>query len=215
MPPLVAFTTEHVTRLTGLSPRVLRYWEETGVFAASYINEDPHRPYRRLYSFRDVVGLRTLAILRRTYRVELDELRRVGQYLTQHQDAPWASMRFRVSGRHVVFPDPASGVPVSGKPWRQAVIELDLEDIARNVETEAARLRERTPEDYGRITRHRYVNHNARVISGTRIPTSAIWNFYEDGYDTEAIIAEYPQLRAEDIEAAIAHERHVREQRAA
>lgn len=215
MAPLLAFTTDHITRLTGLSPRVLRYWEETDVFSASYVSENVRRPYRRLYSFRDVVGLRTLAELRRTHHVELEELRQVGRFLSSHQDAPWSSLRFRVAGRHVVFDDPETGVAVSGKPLRQSVVEFDLEDIARQVETDAAQLRERLPEDFGQVSRHRYVNHNAWVISGTRIPTSAIWNFHQDGFDNEAIIAEYPQLRLEDVEAAIDHERELREQSAA
>ena len=215
MAPLLAFTAEHVSRLTGLSSRVLRYWEETGVFSASYVSEDARRPYRRLYTFRDVVGLRTLAILRRTHRVELEELRRVGRFLSTYEDAPWSSLRFRVAGRHVVFDDPETGVVVSGKPLRQAVVEFNLEDIARQVETDADQLRQRLPEDFGQISRHRYVNHNAWVISGTRIPTSAIWNFHEEGFDNEAIIAEYPQLRLEDVEAAIDHERELREHRAA
>lgn len=116
----------------------------------------------------------------------------------------------RIAGRHVVFDDPETGVAVSGKPFRHAVVEFDFAEVARNTENEAAKLRERVPEDIGEITRHRYVNHNAWVISGTRIPTSAIWNFHEAGYSAEQIIAEYPQLYPEDVESAIAHERTLR-----
>jgi uncharacterized protein (DUF433 family) len=211
MAPLLAFTTDHVRRLTGLSPRVLRYWEETGVFRASYIDERPRRPYRRLYTFRDVVSLRTLATLRRQHKVDLDELRKVGRYLAQHGNAPWASLRFRLAGRHVVFDDPEVGVAIVGRPLGQSVILIDLEEIALDTEAEAAALRDRTPSELGKVTRHRHVNHNAWVIAGTRIPTSAIWNYYEDGYDIDEIIFEYPQLRRVDIEAAIAHERRLRE----
>jgi DNA-binding transcriptional MerR regulator len=215
MPPLLAFTSQHVQRLTGLSPRVLRYWEETGVFHASYVDDCPRRPYRRLYTFRDVVALRTLSLLRREHRIGLDELRKVGAFLAEHRDAPWASLRFRVAGRHVVFDDPEAGVPVTGKPLRQAVIPIDLDDIARETEADAARLRERLPDDFGRVVRHRYINHNAWVIAGTRIPTTAIWNFHEAGFDTDAIIREYPQLRPVDVAAAIAHETQRLERRAA
>jgi DNA-binding transcriptional MerR regulator len=215
MPPLLAFTTDHVRRLTGLSPRVLRYWEETDVFHASYTDDHPRRPYRRLYSFRDVVSLRTLALLRRQHNVELDELRKVGRFLAKHADASWASLRFRLAGRHVVFDDPETGVAVSGRPLGQAVIPFELEEIAREAEADAKRLRERVPEDFGRIARHRYVLHNAWVVAGTRIPTSAIWSFAEEGYDSDAIMREYPQLQQVDIDAAIAHERRLRQDAAA
>jgi uncharacterized protein (DUF433 family) len=215
MAPLLAFTTEHVHRLTGLSPRVLRYWEETGVFRATYVDEQPRRPYRRLYTFRDVVSLRTLAVLRREHRVGLDELRKVGAFLARHKDAPWASLRFRVAGRHVVFDDPETGIPVAGKPLRQAVIPVDLAEIARETEVDAAQLRERLPEDFGRVTRHRHINHNAWVIAGTRIPTSAILDFHESGFSVEEILREYPELRPVDVEAAMAHEHRLRERLAA
>ena len=215
MTPLLAFTTEHVQRLTGLSSRVLRYWEQTGVFHASDVGDHAGRPYRRLYTFRDVVSLRTLALLRRQHRVDLDELRKVGRFLAEHADAPWAAPRFRLAGRHAVFDDPEAGVPVTSKPLRQSVIPIELAEIARETEADAARMRERRPEDFGRVTRHRYVNHNARVIAGTRIPTSAIWAFHEAGYSTVAIIREYPQLRPCDAEAAIDHERRHRGRTAA
>lgn len=211
MAPLLAFTTEHVQRLTGLTPRMLRYWDETGVFHASYVDEHSRRPYRRLYSFRDVVGLRTLAILRREHRVPLDELRKVGAFLARHKDAPWASLRFQVAGRRIVFDYPEAGVPVASKPFRQSVIPINLAQIARETESEAARLRERLPTDFGRVTRHRHINHNAWVIAGTRIPTAEVLDFHEAGYSTEEILREYPQLRVEDVLAALDHERQLRE----
>jgi uncharacterized protein (DUF433 family) len=214
MAPLLAFTSEHVQRLTGLSPRVLRYWDETGVFHASYVDEHPRRPYRRLYTFRDVVGLRTLAILRREHRVPLEELRKVGGFLSRHKDAPWASLRFQVAGRRVVFEDPEAGVPVASKPFRQSVIPIDLAQIAQETEVEAARLRERLPTDFGHVARHRHINHNAWVIAGTRIPTAAILDFHEAGYSTEDILREYPQLCADDVKAALDHERELRERAA-
>src|SRR5438445_302961 len=128
MAPLLAFTGHQVERLTGLSPRVLRYWEETEVFRASYIDDRPHRPYRRIYSFRDVVSLRTLALLRK--RVPLDELRRVGQYLSDRYEAPWAELRFGVIGRRVVFPDPATGEWVFARPANQKFFQVMVEEIA-------------------------------------------------------------------------------------
>lgn len=50
----------------------------------------------------------------------------------------------------------------------------------------AARLRDRQAEQLEQIFRNRYVVHNAWVISGTRIPTSAVWNFHQAGYSPEA-----------------------------
>ncbi len=215
MPPLLAFTSEHVQRLTNLAASTLRYWEETDVFRASHVDERPHRPYRRLYTFSDLVGLRTLALLRREHKIGLDELRKVGQFLAAHHQRPWSEVRFGVQAGHVVFPDPTTGLLVAGKPFGQAVIEIDVQAIARGAEADAAKLRERLPEDVGKITRHRYVQQNAWVIAGTRIPTSAIWNYHAAGYDTDAIVEAYPRLMPADVAAALAHEHTLRQEHAA
>ena len=47
----------------------------------------------------------------------------------------------------------------------------------------------------------------ATVIKGTRVLTRAIKNFHDEGYDTAAIVRQYPQLTAKDIAAALEYER--------
>ncbi|MEA2529827.1 MAG: hypothetical protein QOG89_1471 [Thermomicrobiales bacterium] len=210
LPAPVAYTGRQVEKLTGLSERVLRYWEETDVFRATYVDDLPRRPYRRIYSFRDVVSLRTLAILRRDHKVKLEELRRVGQYLTRFYQAPWAELGFRVAGRHVAFRDPDTGEWVSGKPLGQRFIAFDLEDVRRTTEAEASELNRRRPDDIGRLVRHRHVVQNSWVVAGTRVPASAIWNFHEAGYDVDRILQAYPRLTEEDVCRALDHERRLR-----
>jgi uncharacterized protein (DUF433 family) len=58
------------------------------------------------------------------------------------------------------------------------------------------------------------VLNNTPVVAGTRVPTEAIWNFHEAGYDTDAIIREYPQITAADVRAAIMYEESRRPRRA-
>jgi uncharacterized protein (DUF433 family) len=53
----------------------------------------------------------------------------------------------------------------------------------------------------------RVPGHNAWVIEGTRISTSAIWNFHQAGYSTKAMINQYTGLTTTDVRAAIAFER--------
>jgi DNA-binding transcriptional MerR regulator len=210
MPPLLAFTGLQVGKLTGLSQSTLRYWEETGVFRATYIDDRPRRPYRRIYTFRDLVSLRSLALLRREYGIRLDELRKVGRYLRKHYEAPWAEVRFWVHGKHVVFRDPGSDALAAGRPLGQLYIPIDFDEIRRETEAAADEFRRRDSEDIGRISRHRYIMSNAWVVAGTRIPTSTIWHFWEDGYDVEGIMRAYPDLTPEDITAALNHERDLR-----
>jgi len=52
---------------------------------------------------------------------------------------------------------------------------------------------------------------NAPVLAGTRIPTSAIREFAAAGYNTAAILREYPTLTAKDVAAALSITLHVGE----
>ncbi len=213
MPRILAFTGQQVSRLTGLSQRVLRYWEQTGVYAASYVDERSRVPYRRIYSFRDVVSLRTLALLRRHHRVRLDDLRRTGVFLREtypDRPDPWAELRFGVLNGRVVFRNPETGGWLTTAPPGQIVLPIDVEEIARATEQEATRFTERRPEDIGAVVRHRYVLGNAWRLAGTRIPTSAVWHFHEDGADVAAIRRAYPDLAEADVVAALDHERRIR-----
>lgn len=210
--PILAFTGPQIVRLTGLSQRQLRYWEESGVFRATYIDDKPYRPYRRIYSFRDLVSLRALALFRNSYRVSLSELRAVGAYLTTYVNAPWAEMQFKISpNRHVIFRHPASGQWTISEPLGQLVLPtIYLDEIRKSAEVDSSQLRERDRADIGRITRHRHIAHNKWIVAGTRVTTSAIWSFHEDGFSIAEIQAQYPHITEADIRAAIQHEQELR-----
>lgn len=203
---LVAFTTEHVCKLTGLSTRRVRYWDKTGFFSPALVDGYRSRVFSRIYSFRDVVGLRTIAILRKEHRTPLQELRRVGQWLKREYQTPWSSLRFGLSGQRVIFFDPITGAATEPRGKGQTVFPIALEPIASEVRAAASRLTERQAEEVGQIVRTRYVVHNAWSLAGTRIPTEAIWNFHEAGYGVKRIIREYPRLTERDVEAAIEFE---------
>lgn len=206
MSEILAFTAENVCRLTGLSSRQLGYWDQTDFFSPELLDEFKRRAFGRIYSFRDVVGLRTIAILRNKHRIPLQELRRVGAWLLGHHETPWSSLRFALSGRKVVFSEPAGGRFVEPLGDGQTVIEFDLEPIAQDMRRAAEGLRNRADHQIGKVVRNRYVVHNAWVIAGTRIPTRAIWNFHRAGFGPLAIIREYPRLTPRDIQAAVQFE---------
>jgi DNA-binding transcriptional MerR regulator len=187
-------------RLTGLTARQLAYWDQTGFFSPQLI-QNGRRSLGRIYSFRDVVGLRTIAILRNDHRVPLQGLRRVGTWLQAAHETPWASLTLYVGGGRVYFDDPRTGARMG--EHGQPVLPIEMTQIAHSVERDAKQLRKRRGEDLGQISRSRYVAHNAVVVAGTRIPLTAIWNLHDAGYDARAIIREYPTLTGEDISTAL------------
>ena len=207
MSELLAFTADHVCRLSGLSKRQLSYWDATDFFSPTDIDTNGRRAFSRIYVFRDVVGLRTISILRNQHKIPLQELRRVGQWLREHFDAPWSSLAFGLNGRKVVFRDPETGTVVEPRGGGQAVFSVLLQPIANEMRKAAAQLTKRRAEQYGELERNRYVVHNAWVIAGTRIPTLAIKNFHDAGFKTREIIKEFPRLTPKDVRSALAFEK--------
>jgi uncharacterized protein (DUF433 family) len=203
--PIVrAFSAEHVVKLTNLSHAQLRYWDRTGFFKPEYADGSLRSPFGRVYSFQNVVGLRTLGLLRKFHRVSLQHLREVAEVLGRYRNAPWSEMKLYVLNKRVYFQEPETGRVRSALEGQYVCIEL--EDVAHNVAAEANKLTKRSQDQVGRVERNRYVAHNAWVISGTRIPTKTIWRYHDAGFSTARIIREYPTLTESDVRAAIEHE---------
>lgn len=211
---IAAFSEEQVERLTGLSKTQLRYWDKTGFFAPKFAEEDRRRAYSRLYSFKDVVALRTISVLRNRHDVPLQHLRKVAEKLSHLKDDLWIKTKLYVLGRKVIFHEPGTNLPrevVSG----QYVIGVLLKTIVSDTQKDVEKMHRRDPAKVGQIERSRFVNHNAWVIGGTRIPTAAIRRFKEAGYTNAQIRKEYPDLKPRDIAAALLHEEQEKESTAA
>ena len=106
---LLAFSVEQVSRLTGLSNWQLRYWDTTEFFHPAYAQRH-RRAYGRVYSFRDVVGLRLIATLRKDYKIPLPQLRELARWFDDNIDEPWSTLRFYVDGKRIRFDDPRYGL---------------------------------------------------------------------------------------------------------
>jgi len=204
-----AFSVEQVCRLTGLSNGQVQSWARTEFFLPEFRN-DGRRPFGRLYAFRDVVGLRALARLRKDHHVSLQELRKVGKWLGERFRDPWASLTFYVADKSVYFDDPESGARVHARESGQTAMPFEMVRVTRETADDIERLRHRGPEHVGRIVQNRYVAHNAWVLAGTRIPTVAVWDFHDAGYDIDGIVGQYPSLTPADVKAAIAFEQERR-----
>ena len=213
-PVITAFSEEQVERLTGFSKAQLRYWDSTGFFAPKFAEEDRHRAYSRLYSFRDIVALRTISVLRNQHDVPLQHLRKVAERLSHLKDDLWIKTKLYVLGRKVIFHEPGTNLPreiVSG----QYVIGVLLKTIVSDTKKEVEKMHRRDPAKVGQVERSRFVNRNSWVIGGTRIPTAAIRRFKEAGYTNAQILKEYPDLKPRDIAAALLHEEQLKESSAA
>lgn len=214
MNTVMAFSAEQACVLAGLSMRQLRYWDRTRFFSPDLGSQDRRKPFGRIYSFRDLVGLRAVAEMRNRHQIPLQELRRLGLWLKERYTEPWSRLRFYVVGRQLFFDDPHSGQRLASRPVGQPALPVEMQVVAYETEHAVEELRARKPEQVGRVRQQRFVAHNAPVLAGTRIPTAAVWNFHHAGYAPEAIISEYPRLTLNDVLAAIAFEERRRQKRA-
>jgi len=200
---IAAFSEDQASALTRLSINRLRYWAKTGFFSPSYVDGSPG-PYGKFYSFKDIIGLRTLEMLRVRNGVPLQHLRKVAERLAHLKDDLWSSTKLRVWDRKVVFDEPATDRArevVSG----QFVEEYKLVEIISQTGDEIAHMKTRAKAEIGRVVTMRGVQRGAPVIAGTRIPVVSIQRLHEDGYSFAQIIDEYPRLTERDIKAAVAY----------
>ena len=201
------FSTLQVCKITGLTIAQLRYWDRTGFFSPEYADEKAGA-FSKVYSFRDVVGLYTVSLLRKRHGFSLQRLRPVGEFLLRYSETPWSSLAIYVAGDDIAFEVDGQMTSARSHPGQGLLTTaLHFERVARHVEDKAKRLRRRRPNQIGKIKRYRYIMGNAAVVDGTRVRTQAVWNFHRAGYDADAIIREYPRLKRDDITAAIAYER--------
>jgi uncharacterized protein (DUF433 family) len=203
--PIAFFSYEDAARLTGLSPRRVKYWGVTRVLPPSAGRGGIFGV--ALYTFRDIVGLKVLARLRKA--VSLQSLRRIGAWLSENHSSPWASLRFYVVGKQVYFSPPDDGVLTALDPMGQTAhpILVNLAEIADEARSEIVEFRKRKPDQHGKIVRDRRVHGNQPVLGGTRIPTATVWAFHKRGFSDDQIIAEFPSLSVDDVRAAIEYER--------
>jgi uncharacterized protein (DUF433 family) len=205
---VAAYSEEQIGRMVGLTKSRLRYWARTDFFKPSFVEEDGRLPYSRFYSFKDVVALRTLEMLRVRNGVPLQHLRKVADNLAHMRDELWSSTSLFVQDKKVLVVNPEFGQPqeiVSG----QYVLRIPLSEIIEDTRNDILAFRSRPANTVGHLSRNRGIARNALVVSGTRIPVGSVLRLHEDGYTVDQIIAEYPDLTAEDIEAALTHGRHI------
>ncbi len=202
---LAAFSEEQAQRLSGVTRAQLRYWDQTGFFRPSYVEENRRVAFSRVYSFKDIVALRVLSVLRNRYKISLQYLREVSRKLGQLDSNPerWIETRLYPLNGRVLWYEPGSDLPqeVSSGQYVAAVV---LDEVVQNTKAAVQQLhRPKDSRGIGAIEKSRYVMHNAAVIAGTRIPVSAIKHFHDAGYSVQQIIEEYPDLRERDVIAAI------------
>lgn len=207
-----AFSADNVIRLTGLTKSQLQYWDKLGFFPPQYASENRRSPYSRVYSFRDVVGLRTLSLLRNEHKISFQKVRKFAEQLANYDTSLWAeSQVYVLMGEFYV--GPPSGEFAANVEGQLAPV-IFLRSVIGEIRRGMDELRQRGPAQIGKISKNRFVARNAATIEGTRIPVATIKRYSKAGFSVSEILDEYPSLTEDDIRAALSYEED-REERVA
>lgn len=207
---LSAFTSETVSRLTNLSVRRLHSWDRSGFFKPAFADSNTRRPHSRVYSFQDVVGLRTIARLLEA-GVSLRDVKEVRVFFASNQDGDWIDRTFYVVDKRVYFSHRDAIMATRTLDEHVETTILEIGPVASDVTEAIRQLDIRGDGQLGRIERDRAIMSGTPVIAGTRIPTSTIAWFHRNGHSIAEIIEEFPRLTRADINAAIVFEQKTRD----
>lgn len=204
-----AFSVDNVVRLTGLTKSQLQYWDKLEFFPPQYAAENRKSPYSRVYSFRDVIGLRTLSLLRNEHKVSLQKVRNFAEKLANYDTSLWSKARIYVLGGEPYIGHPDSEFAEDRKGQLAPVIFL--RSVIGEVKRGMNELKQRDTDQIGKISKNRFVARNAATIGGTRIPVATIRRYHEADYSIREILKEYPTLTEKDVEAALAYKEEKKE----
>ena len=177
----MAFPVELASTLTGASVNTLRRWRRDGIFAPEL---SPMRPM--LYSFRDLVALRSVCYLRS--EVSLQKIRRALANLSEQDFTRHLSeYQFATDGKTVVLWTEDGFIDIVDKPCKFNVVTLveiyrPFTNQAEKPVVDFEKPRKRIEVAPGRLG-------GFPTIEGTRIP-----------YDTVARLQQGPKaVRPEDV----------------
>lgn len=191
--------------LSGASLGQLRYWRKNPP-----VLEPEHRtPNRVLYSYRDVVALRSLAYLRQRnglslqkIRVSIRNLRELG--MTEHL----SSYKLIQSGRTVIVVDGDEAIDLLRAPGNSVIAELvDVFDAFDGRVGAVLPFQEPVP---GVIV-DPAVRSGMPVVAGTRVSYDQVAALMDDDVAAEDIRRFFPRVTAEAARAAHAFAGYVRE----
>lgn len=200
---IAAFSEDQAVRLTGVRKGQLRYWDRTGFFSPSFCNDSFREGFGRIYSFRDVISLKVIGILRNKHDVSVQHLREVKQNLVRDDRNTWSGVKLYVINKRVHWVEPETGLPqdIASKQYTLQPIDLDI--VVNAIRGDIREIIKRDSSKVGQVERVRSLNKSEPVIAGTRITVNAIRRFHAAGYSISQILAEYPDLRKADVNAAL------------
>jgi DNA-binding transcriptional MerR regulator len=137
------FTSHQATRLTGCTPRQLRYWDQIGLVTPS-VQQTGGRPgVPRLYSFRDLVALRVVKSLLDN-GMSLQRVRRSWDYLNRRAalDKHLSEVKLITDGVSIFKVARRNGEIIDALKDGQLAFFVAIDEIATGVEVKVGQFKD-------------------------------------------------------------------------
>jgi DNA-binding transcriptional MerR regulator len=136
------FTSHQASRLTGCTPRQLRYWDQVGLVKPSVQGTGGRPGVPRLYSFRDLVALRVVRSLL-DGGMSLQRVRRAWDFLNSKAklDKQLSEVRLVTDGQSIFKISRKRDEILDALRHGQMAFFVAIDDIARGVSDNVAQFR--------------------------------------------------------------------------
>lgn len=137
------FTAHQASRLTGCTPRQLRYWDQIGLVEPSVQGTGGRPGVPRLYSFRDLVALRVVKSLL-DGGMSLQRIRRAWDYLNRRAglDRHLAEVPLVTDGVSIFKVARRNGEVLDALREGQMAFFVTMDEVASGVEVRTGAFRE-------------------------------------------------------------------------
>jgi uncharacterized protein (DUF433 family) len=201
----VAFPVPIASVLTGATVAQLAYWRKDTASAPALLVPEGKRSGRYLYSWADVVALRSIVYLRS--EKSLPRIRRAVATLRALEAAEWthlASYSLISTKRSILVRTPKGQLLDVGEQPGTVLEETLMRDVLEPFEARNGRMVPALKRPRPHITVDPGVLGGYPVLEGTRVPFDAVAALAQDDLNAEEIAAIYPSVRREGIVDATA-----------
>jgi uncharacterized protein (DUF433 family)/DNA-binding transcriptional MerR regulator len=199
----MAFPVPITSVLTGATVRQLAYWRRRTISAEPLLVPEGRRAGRYLYSWADVVALRSIVYLRQ--EKSLPRIRRAVGMLRQLEADDWqhlSAYRLISTESTIVVQTPAGQLLDLELQPGTVLEEVLMRDVLEPFETSGGRSVPALERPRPQITVDPSVLGGYPVIAGSRVPFDVVARLAEDDLEPAEIIAIYPSVAPESIEDA-------------
>jgi uncharacterized protein (DUF433 family)/DNA-binding transcriptional MerR regulator len=206
----VAFPVPIASVLTGASPRQLAYWRKSTKSAPPLLVPEGKRSGRYLYSWADIVALRSIVYLRQ--EKSLPRIRRAVDLLRRLEADTWTHLgRYRLirTPTTIVVQTPAGEYLDLEQQPGTVLDEVLMDDVLAPFETTGGRMVPALQRPRPRLAVDPHILGGYPVIAGSRVPFDVVASLADDELDADEIADVYPSVDREAIGDAVSFARQV------